>query len=123
MEQLEVKETHNLVHWEAAFRMKEASCPWTLTKGVLSLSYPKENLIRLFLLEGRSVVDPSRDRTENILRCQYCLLSSITEGGESGHYCLYSALLRLFLSSNKVFSTPTQPRYNIYATGFFLMCM
>lgn len=81
MEQLEVKETHHLIHWEAAFRMREASCPWTLTKGVLSLSYPKENLIRQFLLEGWSVVDPSRDRTENILRCQYaCLAPSPKEG-------------------------------------------
>lgn len=81
MEQLEVKETHNLIRWEAAFRMREASCPWTLTKGVLSLSYPKENLIRQFLLEGQSIVDPSRDRTEDILRCQYaCSAPSLKEG-------------------------------------------
>lgn len=53
-EQQEVKEAHNLIHWEANFRMRAASCPWTLTKGVLSLSYPKENLIRQFLLEGKS---------------------------------------------------------------------
>lgn len=81
MEQLEVKETHNRIHCEAAFRVREASCPWTLTKGVLSLSYPKENLIRQLLLEGRAAVDPSRDRTENILRCQYaCSAPSPKEG-------------------------------------------
>lgn len=81
MEQLEVKETHNLIHWEAAFRMREASCLWTLTKGVLSLSYPKENLIRQFLLEGWSIADPSRVLTENILRCQYAYSApSLKEG-------------------------------------------
>lgn len=81
MEQLEVKETHNRIHWEAAFRVREASCPWTLTKGVLSLSYPKENLIRQLLLEDRAAADPSRDRTENILRCQYvCSAPSPKEG-------------------------------------------
>lgn len=63
--------------------MREASCPWTLTKGVLSLSYPKENLIRQFLLEGWSVVDPSRGRDRKHIKVSVCLLSSITEGGEA----------------------------------------
>lgn len=36
--------------------MREGRWPWTLSKGVLSLNYPKESLIRQFLLEGNSMV-------------------------------------------------------------------
>lgn len=55
MGQLEVEETHNLIHWEADLRsreaycpwrlprMREASCPWTPTKGIVSVSCPKEH--------------------------------------------------------------------------------
>lgn len=48
----------DLIRWEEESRLREAGWPWTLPKGVLSLNYPKDSLIRQFLLEGKAAVDP-----------------------------------------------------------------
>lgn len=73
--------------------------PLDSTQGrFVSLSCPKENYIRQFLPEGKSVVDPSRDRTE-ILKMSVTACSAASfhltvqhcEGGGSLNGLLSSA--------------------------------